>query len=104
MLDTYSESQYDVDMTTTYHSQTYYTVRSVVRFIFWGSVVFLAMFGFARMVDSAHARNLSRCPVELNRDFTWQSENGARVSIANCRHPRGVVLNQNGTWDWEVTE
>jgi hypothetical protein len=85
-------------MTTTYHSEMYYKVRSVVRWVFWTSVAFLAITGFGKVVKALE-NEPSKCAVALNRDFTWEATGS--VDLAECRHPNNVVLLPGGTWVWE---
>ena len=81
-------------------SKTYYNVRSVVRWVFWSTTVFLFMLGFGAVVDHFDESDENRCEVAVNFDFTWTSTTGDRVDVEQCSHPQGVDLLQDGTWIW----
>lgn len=85
-------------------SKTYYRVRSVVRWVFWSTAVFLFMLGFDAVVDHFDKSDENECDVAVNFDFTWESASGSRIDVDDCRHPRGVVLAQNGTWEWAFSD
>lgn len=96
MLDTVSESGYNEHMTTIRkHPPIYYTVRSVVRWTFWGTLTFFGVVFVGRSVDTAPPR----CEVNINADFTWSNPRG--VDVSKCSQPNNVLLKGDGTWEWK---
>lgn len=83
--------------------RSYYAVRSFVRFVFWTGASALVVLG-ASQVSKALEDDTPKCNVVLNSDFSWDSANGSVVNVYSCKHPRGVVLGKNGTWDWAEVE
>ena len=81
------------------HGKGYYKTRTVVRFIFWGTVGSLAIIGCSTVADKLNGTDKAVCNVSLNEDFSWQW-NGNAVPLTDCLAPEDVILNENGTWDW----
>lgn len=83
---------------TTYHPPIYYTVRSVVRVVFWTTIYFLVVLGLSTGLK-AMENEPNECQVNLFRDFTW-SPIGS-VDLFSCQHPTNIILLSDGTWIWE---
>jgi hypothetical protein len=84
------------------HTETYYRVRTAVRFIFWSAALFLATLGVVALQDVVAALEDDRedCNIVLNRDFTWDSATGEIVNVYSCSAPTNVTLLEDGTWQW----
>jgi hypothetical protein len=83
-------------------SQLYYSVRGVVRMIFWSAVIAAATWSSLAMGDviANWYDNRPSCEVVLHRDFTWDSTAGQIVNIDACSAPTNVTLLEGGTWEW----
>lgn len=84
-------------------TETYYRVRTTVRFVFWSTALVLATLGVVALQDLVAALEDHRdeCDIVLNRDFTWNSAvPGEVVSVHSCSAPTNVTLLENGTWRW----
>ena len=84
------------------HTETYYRVRTAVRFISWSAALFLATLGVVALQDVVAALEDDRedCNIVLNRDFTWDSATGEIVNVYSCFAPTNVTLLEDGTWQW----
>ena len=74
-------------------SPLYYTVRTLVRITIWGLVASLGITCAAALVSSSKD-NTPKCDVMLELNFTWYG------NVNQCEKPEGVVLKDNGTWEW----
>lgn len=85
-------------------SDSYYTLRSAVRFIFWGTVLAVIMWIITTSIAVFASDEMPDCDVTLERDFTWNAGEFAVLNptktLADCRHYQSVVLSEDGTWDW----
>ena len=83
-------------------TKTYKRVRSVVRYIFWGSMGYLAVLGLIALQDIVNAleNKPADCNIVLNRDFTWDSASGDVINVYTCSAPNNVTLLKDGTWGW----
>ena len=83
-------------------SKAYKRVRTVVRYIFWGSMGYLAVLGLIALRDivTALENKPVDCDIVLNRDFTWDSASGEVVNVYSCSAPNNVTLLKDGTWEW----
>jgi len=83
-------------------TKTYKRVRSVVRYIFWGSMGYLAVLGLIALQDVVNAleNKPADCNIVLNRDFTWDSASGDVINVYTCSAPNNVTLLKDGTWEW----
>jgi len=85
-------------------SDSYYTLRSVIRFIFWGTILAVIMWIVTTSIAVFASDETPDCDVTLERDFTWNAREFAVLNptktLADCRHYQSVVLNENGTWEW----
>jgi hypothetical protein len=83
-------------------SKAYKRVRTVVRYIFWGSMGYLAVLGLIALRDivTALENKPADCDIVLNRDFTWDSASGEVVNVYSCSAPNNVTLLKDGTWEW----
>lgn len=82
----------------------YYAVRSLVRWVFWSTVLFLIVVGLGTVVEFFQESDENKCDVAVHFDFTWNSATGEYVDVERCNHPRDVILLQDGTWIWELTD
>lgn len=81
--------------TTTYHPPIYYSVRTVVRWVFWS----LAMWGL--LLTLSWVSNLGdkpECPITLNDDFTYTANK--TFVLGECYAGHNITLNGNNTWEW----
>jgi hypothetical protein len=78
----------------------YYSIRTAVRFTFWGGLGIFSMLGITRLADIVDPDNDNPCPVVLNANFTWENDGQMFVDIKNCDAPSNATLHQNGTWEW----
>lgn len=87
---------------TNMKTKTYKRVRSVVRYIFWGSMGYLAVLGLIALQDIVNAleNKPADCNIVLNRDFTWDSASGDVINVYTCSAPNNVTLLKDGTWEW----
>ncbi len=85
---------------TTNHSSLYYPIRTGVRFVFWGAVGVLSIFGIGRLADIVDTDNDNPCPIVLGKNFTWENDGQMFVDVSKCDAPTNVTLYQNGTWEW----
>ena len=83
-------------MTYTTHPPIYYTVRSIVRFTFWGIIGTIGIYLCFTLMASANAYN--PCPIELNRDFTYTTTEW--YPTMDCDLPENVELDLRGNWWW----
>ena len=83
-------------------SKTYKRVRSAVRYIFWGSMGYLAVLGLIALqnIVSALENKPADCDIVLNRDFSWDSARGEVINVYSCSAPNNVTLLKDGTWEW----
>ena len=83
-------------------SKAYKRVRTVVRYIFWGSMGYLAVLGLIALRDivTALENKPADCDIVLNRDFSWDSASGEVVNVYSCSAPNNVTLLKDGTWEW----
>ena len=83
-------------------SKTYKRVRSAVRYIFWGSMGYLAVLGLIALqnIVSALENKPADCDIVLNRDFSWDSASGEVINVYSCSAPNNVTLLKDGTWEW----
>jgi hypothetical protein len=82
------------------HPNYYYSIRTFVRFTFWGSVA-IGLFGGAIALGEKMAYDpRPDCDVTTNRDFTWDNNTTTPVNLAECKHPYLIVLQDDGTWRW----
>lgn len=83
-------------------SKTYKRVRTVVRYVFWGAMGYLAVLGVSALQDvvSALENKPADCDIVLNRDFTWDSASGEIINVYSCSAPHNVTLLKDGTWEW----
>ena len=83
-------------------TKTYKRVRSVVRYIFWGSMGYLAVLGLIALQDIVNAleNKPADCNIVLNRDFPWDSASGDVINVYTCSAPNNVTLLKDGTWEW----
>ena len=83
-------------------TKTYKRVRSVVRYIFWGSMGYLAVLGLIALQDIVNTleNKPADCNIVLNRDFTWDSASGDVINVYTCSAPNNVTLLKDGTWEW----
>lgn len=83
-------------------TKTYKQVRSVVRYIFWVSMGYLAVLGVIALQDVVNAleNKPADCDIVLNRNFTWDSASGEVVNVYTCSAPNNVTLLKDGTWEW----
>ena len=83
-------------------SKAYKRVHTVVRYIFWGSMGYLAVLGLIALRDivTALENKPADCDIVLNRDFTWDSASGEVVNVYSCSAPNNVTLLKDGTWEW----
>ena len=83
-------------------SKAYKRVRTVVRYIFWVSMGYLAVLGLIALRDivTALENKPADCDIVLNRDFTWDSASGEVVNVYSCSAPNNVTLLKDGTWEW----
>jgi hypothetical protein len=106
-LSTDGDDYKEVNMGTTrrggWHPPIYYTVRTVVRAVFWSGMALAALLMATWIVDQAYADDRPACPVEVNKDFTWR-RTGDPFVLAECRQPQGIVLERDGTWRWRDPE
>lgn len=77
----------------------YYQIRTLVRFVFWGTVLFLAGTGCGKLAEMANPTDDNPCAVNVNRDFTWTTN--APLNIDLCDHPEGIMLFDDGHWEWD---
>lgn len=89
--------------TNTYHTNTYYIVRAivrkVVRWVFWGIIIVMFGVGIGKLSVILNDNGKPMCDVTVNRDFTW-NWNGTAVDLTTCNAPEDIVLDLDGTWEW----
>lgn len=78
-----------------YHPPIYYTIRTIVRGVFWGTLAFLSLWLIVESTDD----DRPYCDVAINFDFTWEWQSEP-TDLSSCRHPELTILNPDGTWDW----
>lgn len=84
-----------------YHPPIYYTIRSIVRFVFWTTIATAVTFALVMGAEriSEHGM-LPVCDVTVDyEDFTWVW-NGTPTSLSECRSPEDIVLLDNHYWEW----
>lgn len=83
-------------------SETYYTIRTAVRCIFWSLTILVGTLGVMALQDIVAALDAhgKPCDIVLNRDFTWDSATGQIVNVYSCDAPTNVTLLEDGTWRW----
>lgn len=86
-----------------WHPPIYYTVRTAVRFTFWTGVAAGTFATASWIVDKAYEDDRPACPVSVEVDFTWE-RTGEPFTLAECRPPTGIVLENDGTWRWSDPE
>lgn len=87
-----------------HHPTIYYRIRSVVRTVFWTTLIASTFVVIFEINDD----DRPECDVTLDISggrFTWNSEDFASLhpdieSIDDCRQPDNVVLREDGSWDW----
>lgn len=77
----------------------YYQIRTLVRVAFWGAVALLAGAGCGRLAEAISPADDNPCAVNVNRDFTWTTY--APLNIDLCDHPEGIMLFDDGHWEWD---
>jgi len=82
----------------TYRSQSYYTVRSLVRWVFWTTVLFISIVVFGTLLN-LRVEEKGPCDVTIESNFLWRP-NATQIDIEACDHPDGVLLNSDWTWQW----
>jgi len=83
--------------------RSYYQIRSTVRIFFWGFVALAGVWTIQKTVDNLQEPD-NTCPVLLNENFTWDSDNYFDVDVDRCTHPDLVILHQNGSWEWDYSD
>jgi hypothetical protein len=79
------------------HPPIYYTVRTIVRFMFWTAVLFGLLFA----VTKANGEN-NECDVVVTQSFSWRWADDAKVrDLDKCSDPANTVLNEDGTFIWK---
>lgn len=84
--------------------RVYYSVRTLVRWVFWSTILFLIVVGLGTVLEFFDKSDENQCDVAVHFDFTWDSRSGDYVNVDRCNHPRDVVLLQDGTWIWALTD
>ncbi|NBS70236.1 hypothetical protein EBT31_15195 [bacterium] len=94
------------------HPPVYYFTRSIVRFIFWGSLSVGLAFLISLAVGNSPLfadNDKPECNLVIERDFTWDV-NAFRwahgeIDPNNCRNLDPIMrLEMDGTWDWRNTD
>lgn len=78
------------------HPPVYYTVRSIVRFFFWGTIGTALIYGVMLMTFSANAYN--PCPINLHSNFTYSTTEW--YPTMKCDMPENVEVDLQGNWWW----
>lgn len=76
--------------------KSYYVIRSIVRHVFWTSVIFGFFLAFGALTEALKS---DKCDVDLNFDFTWTWV--TPMDLSECQMPHNVILHNNYTWEWE---
>ena len=79
----------------TYHPPIYYTIRTLVRFMFYTGIALAIMWAFLSLAKDEKAY----CNVKLNENFTWRW-NGSPQGLDTCAHPELTILHDNFTYSW----
>ena len=82
---------------------SYYRTRSIVRILFWGAIVLVVGWVIQNTINNLREPD-NTCPVVLNEDFTWVSDNYFDIDVDRCTHPDLVILHQNGSWEWDYSD
>lgn len=78
------------------HPPIYYTVRTCVRFVFWGSIATLAI--WAVMLIGVKANAYNPCPINLHSNFTYSTTEW--YPTMECDMPENVEVDLQGNWWW----
>ena len=81
---------------TTQHPPHYYTIRSIVRFIFWGGISTLVI--WVALIGMAQANDYNPCPIQFQSDFTYTTSDW--YPSMDCDLPENVELDLRGNWWW----
>ena len=95
MLDAYPVIGYLAPMSTMFHPPIYYKVRSIVRWLFWTMVYFIALVLFGLVLEGDQSQE---CDVDLLFNFTWTSDKP--IDLSQCVPPSNVTLFRDGRWAW----
>lgn len=60
------------------------------------------MLGIGKLADIVNPDDENPCRIVLSKNFTWENDGQLFVDINKCDAPNSVLLNQNGTWEWEL--
>lgn len=77
----------------------YLSVRTVVRFIFWGALLVLIGWLISLTVD-----NRPSCPIRIVSPTQWEWTDTdtplTPQALTECVAPAYVVLHPDGSWNW----
>lgn len=78
------------------HPPIYYTIRTLVRTVFWGGLATLSIYGLMHWASSANAYN--PCPIKLHSNFTYSTTEW--YPTMECDMPENVEVDLQGNWWW----